>query len=304
MATYRETFPRNELGYAHPRSSLADAEQLAPGVVRLPSDLDTGDPFFDAMNQAWSHIEYACATPERVGDANYFDVAEQELGVVAWPPTAVITNPHVLNARLLLGSLPGFRARANYQSPTPDMIDQFQFVTGQVMTEYVTANDPDRRLYSGRLSELMTVYALLLGRHFPFMGSPREEANPYIPDNHDYYIREAEGRIPISVKHVGSFTNNPLVLTLRMAMISRQAIRDAGVPRNMRPNSPEENTQFVAGIMVKHAGDATLDTHEIDCLRQTLRIIEKAMTDFRAAGYSRVDADLPESPRRSRYSPR
>lgn len=303
MATHGQRFPIiPELGAHHPDSSLAFAEQLSPGHVYANLGLDTGDPQVNAYNDAFCFVEYALSTPEQAGDSDYFTYAERKIDEVLSWPGADLTNHTVLKARLLALSLPAFRARASHfrcgpdglpvdeppvESPVPQIIDNMYVGVNQVLEEFLRTPAVSRNGYVGSISEIITMSLLLLGRRLPYVGSPREEENVFIPDNQDMYVIDRHGKLPISVKHRGGDHESPFVLTLRIA--------------ELVANSPL-NLNHTAWALVKNARRARLSDVEVSTLTSLLGQVDAAIQDFRAQGLPDMAVDLSQVPGQRRTS--
>lgn len=304
MTTYAELFPAGDTGHAHPGSSLASAESLFPAHALSPLAYESGDPYVDGMHRVWPLIEYPLATPEASGDDQYLDAAVRELIGIVTMPGASLVNPHVMNARLLLATMPGFRARARApeRKITPDITDDAHRAVGQVLIEFMLTNKLEfmpQDDYLGRLSEITSMYALLCGRRFPFLGSPREEANEYWQDNHDHYLLEDGFKIPFSIKHIGVAQNNPLVIMLRMGLIAQEAAQEAELTVNKRRGA---EINALAAVMCKHALGRVLEDKEAAFLIKSFKLIEKQLEDFRTAGDSVPYTELPDLLRRPELS--
>lgn len=304
MSSYQELFPPTEHGTAHPLASLPLAEQLHPAHTFRSRRTTTDGAPYRKLSLAWSLIEYALATPECTGDSEYFGYAQQELSEIVDRPGATLRQSPVVGARLLLASLEAFRLRARYGATAlsmcglperPALIDDMQGKVGDVLQDFLVTDHHSPKHYSGRLSEILAMYLLLLNRHLPFPSSNREEANIYSYDNHDVSLLEPDGRIPVSVKHVGLPTDNPLVLTLKVGTIAQWAAWATGVsPPSER--DPLKATESLATTLQKHHNRAELEDQGIAFIRAAMRGVERKLVTFRSAGYSNHNAEIPDLP--------
>ena len=293
MTTYDQLFPANPDGFAHPDASLALAEELSPAGLLEELRLDFGDPIDNSLHVAWTLVEYAIRTPEHTGDEQYFAHARQALDAIITSGEP-ITDPRVMNARLLQVGLPGFQARARHDRRiAPGVTDQAQIGVGQILLDYLSAEQPAYEDRLGRLSEILAQYAVLLGRRFPFLASPREECNRFIPDNHDFYVLDNGRRVPFSVKHVGPAEDNPLVVMLRVGSTATELVRELHlrVPQEWR-NASDRATWWLTDIMARHARRQILEPPEVKFLIAFVNRIETSIDTFREGGYSQTAVDL------------
>lgn len=280
MAKYGDVFPDSAAGHAHIDASLPLAEHLHPDAV-LAAAPDLGRNASDSrvLDYAMNLVEHALATPEcGEPDAADLDRAEILARVITSTSRSPITDPSVVGAHLLDIQMEGFRARANREPITAQMIARVATATGSLLVRYHDAFRPstDRERterYFGTMSEIIVPYAYAVGGEFAFTTSRRQERNVFAGDNYDSYLLRDIGAdhplcVPLSVKHVGPPGPDPrLVLMLRVGLIARQAIirghQFMGDTSNVETVT---TTRLMADIMGRHAKGEQLSQAEQDSL--------------------------------------
>lgn len=260
---------------AHREDSSALAEHLVPGdlEVRLHRLDNISNPSIGLLlDRAWTHNEYALATPSTDTDNEHFELARMDLlsiTTMRLPARSQIR----LNAAMLLAYEETFRARASQEDVTDPMKVTLQAELAQLMSEFINEDEKPLEPHEwGQIAELIGLTYLLNTELFPYLASRREEGNIVTNDNHDCYTLHpcAKNRFkkaPVSIKYNMGPEYEGLV-TLRIGNLAMETLSQIppfneedfkAMPEHI---ARKKATRLAADIMIVTALGETPSTEE------------------------------------------